>query len=927
MPGAFEALVAPGEPDSNGEPPTPGQEAKPDEPREATEERGTPSLNAEKLRALEAQGNVLVIANPGTGKTLLLAHKYVQLVRRGLRPEEILCLTYTNKATDEMRQAIRGALRQAGLELDLSRIRVTTFHAHALDAIGGQETMSNNLLRYAIYKYLTDNRILNYGDEYLISTIVPKIEDSIRYLKSFGITPDAIDLATVQRRLTEYRGITKEEMDRYASAFVDIFRHYEAVKAGKGIDYADMLLEFMKLREKPRFKYALVDELQDASAIEAEMVLQSCDRFFVVGDKKQAIFAFQGGSIVNFRKFEDSSKPILSENFRSTNEILGYARAFFVAKTKDPDAKAEMRDLRNDTKAPGPRPKVYGVSNGDVIPTACELVRRLRGRGKKVAVIARTNGRIRDVSEELSRQGVDHSSTYFQASDDAHWYVVRFLLGIFSDKAEDVRNAMFTPFFPVSLRGAFSLAQLEDDDLLRELPARCPEFQRMREGVKKLPDVDRLFRRQIIPVAVSYGREYFLAALDLQKAFAESIRFVGELDLGSVVTYLRSSDLAADESQTEKDVILTTVHKAKGRQFEAVVYLPQAVRGRDNFQDEVVKRILEARSVNVEEELEEEPLRIDFVALTRAKDELHIVTEEPQAYVNDLAEPAECQLSGVEGADAPDRLKRAFNLFVNGETAKAKELMEAKSAWLRDFVREWFEKLDHVSFSSLPEGGEGSAAEDYLISNVLGIKFPSTGLEIGSQVHEVASAMILGEEHSVPKWLEPFIDNVEALVAQVKKEYPEVVAAEQEVVVPLEKLVSEGEGMEFQGRVDAIFRSPRGDYLLVDWKTDKDEGRSSSHRQQLQAYRHAFAVSSGVPLDRVKVAIGYVGLRGRVNLNRAWASLDQKQPRDTAFDTFKARVGKVIQWKRSPDSFLEELGDASKDLICRAVREEFAIEK
>ena len=58
------------------------------------------ALNAEKLRALQAEGNVLVIANPGTGKTLLLAHKYVQLVKRGVKPEEILCLTYTNKATD-----------------------------------------------------------------------------------------------------------------------------------------------------------------------------------------------------------------------------------------------------------------------------------------------------------------------------------------------------------------------------------------------------------------------------------------------------------------------------------------------------------------------------------------------------------------------------------------------------------------------------------------------------------------------------------------------------------------------------------------------------------------------------------------------------------------------------------------------------------
>ena len=869
---------------------------------------------------------MLVIANPGTGKTLLLAHKYVQLIQQGVRPEEILCLTFTNKATDEMRGAIVEALREGGLRIDLSRIKVSTFHSYALDAIGAQETMSNNLLRFAIYSYLVENHVFNYGDDYLISTIVPKIEDSIRYLKSFGVMPDAIDLAEVQKRLTEYRDISKPEMDKYAEAFLNIFRHYESVKAGKGIDYADMLLQFMKLKKKPHFRYALVDELQDASAIEADMVLQSCETFFVVGDKKQAIFAFQGGSIVNFHKFENSSKPVLSENFRSTNEILDYARAFFVGRTADSNAAVEMRDLRNSEKGPGPKPRVYAVPAEAIIPTVCELVQELRGQNKKVAVIARTNHRIREVSQELSRRHIDHSSTYFQASDDAHTYVVRFLLGIFSNEVNDIRNAMFTPFFPISLRDAFSLAQLEDDEFRENLPIKCPEFKRMRDAVKKLPDVDTLFRRQIIPVAISYGREYLLAAVSLQKAFAESINVVREIDLDGVVAYLTSCDLAADEFQRRKEVILTTVHKAKGRQFDAVVYVPQAT-GRENFQDEVVKRILETHSVNVKEELEEEPLRIDFVALTRAKDELHIVVEDIQDYLNEFSEPAEMELSGIEWTDTSDRVKRAFNLFVNGETEKAKELIETRSAWLRDFVRDWFDQLDHVSFSSLPNGSGERAAQEYLVSKILSIQIPSTSLETGSQVHEIASSIVLGNEYSVPKGLEPFVGNVRFLVDQIKRDYPEVVAAEQEILVPMEELVGEGgDGVNFQGRIDAIFRNATGAHLLVDWKTDMNERRASSHRQQLQAYRHAFSVSAGVPIDGVSVAIGYVGLRGRVNLDQTEGRLDQRQPRDDSFETFKGRARMVLQWKRKPDSFLEELGAKSNDLICKAVMEEFKLE-
>jgi DNA helicase-2/ATP-dependent DNA helicase PcrA len=416
------------------------------------------SLNSEKLRILDLRGNVLVVANPGTGKTLLLAHKYARLVRDGVKPEDILCLTYTNKAEDEMRQAIGKALLEYGVKLDYSKVKVRNFHSYALEEIGEQERISNDLLRYAIYRHLSENRILNYEGDYLTSTIVPKIEDSIRYLKCFGVMPGDIDLRKVQRLLTDYKTQTKEEIDKYAGAYLEIFRKYESTKSGRGVDYADMLLEFMRMKVKPRFEHVLVDELQDVSDIEAEIALQSCKSFFVVGDRKQAIFAFQGGSILNFRKFAaDASYRILSENFRSTNEILDYAKEIFSSKTKDTKAAEETRDLRNKEKGAGPRPKIYGVEREDIVPLACQLVSELRKKGLHVAVIARTNGRIWEVSKELGRRGIEHSSTAYEASSEAQEYILKFLLGVLSNQTNDVRNAMFTPFFPISLQNAFEL--------------------------------------------------------------------------------------------------------------------------------------------------------------------------------------------------------------------------------------------------------------------------------------------------------------------------------------------------------------------------------------------------------------------------------------------------------------------------------------
>jgi len=110
------------------------------------------SLNAEKQKIIEKEGNVLVIANPGTGKTDLLAYKYADLIKKGTNPEEILCLTFTEKARKEMEHRIRKIIEELGISLDISKLNVFTFHSYALDNIEENEILSNNLLRYVILK-------------------------------------------------------------------------------------------------------------------------------------------------------------------------------------------------------------------------------------------------------------------------------------------------------------------------------------------------------------------------------------------------------------------------------------------------------------------------------------------------------------------------------------------------------------------------------------------------------------------------------------------------------------------------------------------------------------------------------------------------------------------------------------------------------
>lgn len=874
-------------------------------------------LYDEKQRVINAKGNVLVTANPGTGKTLLLAHKFLSLVQNGLSPERILCLTFTDKAKREMEDRIIELIHENGVPFNLSKLNIYTFHSFALDNIEHQAIISSNLLRFSIYRYLKDKPVFNYYDAYLVEGIVPKIENLIRYLKSFGITPDKIDIERAKSFLNADDRLEKDEIDRYAEYFVEIFEYYEKSKTGKGLDYADMLINFLGLRRVPQFEVVLVDELQDVNKMEADIALRSAKKFVVVGDKKQAIFGFQGGSIVNFKKFENSSQFILSQNFRSTDEILRFAREHFVSSTKEISHRNELKDLQSAEGKAGERPVIYEVKKDSIPAAVCALVQRLAGTSDNLTIIARTNNQINNISRELTRCGIDFSSTFFTASAEAKSNIIKFLRGVLSNDIADVKNAMFTPFFPISLQSAFETAGMEVSSV-DSFCQRCPEFQNLRNSVRNVEDVNILFRETIVPISITYGKEYLLATLRIQDAFQEALDVVEPKTINNLMVYLETADLLSDEFERESPVVLTTVHKAKGKQFDTVIYVPTRTPNKSNFQDDVVKAILKCNGINVEEELEEETLRINFVAFTRAKNRLFIVTDRSAEFLNEYAVVDTMEVDSKEDSDFIEARKKAYACFVNGEFDKARELLNSKRKWLCDYVKNFFDSLDGISFSSLSDN-----AYDYFMDLILQMKGYSPALSLGSQVHSIAEKIVNGSEYTVSEELLPYERNLKLLVTKVKGEYPEVVATEYRFEIPLSSIIKTDEILTFSGFIDAIFKN-KDSYQIVDWKTDRDQGNDSKHRQQLEAYKRAFCVAEGVNPSKVKVAIGFVGLRPAINTGRIEALLDDRQPQKRAFDTFSKRVQVILDWKKDPNSFLKQLIDDGRfdDVLWRSVVEQ-----
>lgn len=880
-----------------------------------------PELNSEKEEILKAEGNILVTANPGTGKTRLLAYKFLSAVQKGLSPEKILCLTFTDKAKKEMEERITKLLTANKIIYNPSKLNIYTFHAYALDNIGHESIVSSNLLRYTIYEYLKENNVFNYPDSYILESIIPKIENLISYLKTFGITLDKIDIEQAKVLLQEDDNFSLKEKYIYADEFVNIYKRYEEIKHGNGVDYADLLINFLNLPKIPKFDLVLVDELQDVNKMEADIAIFSGNQYFAVGDKKQAIFGFQGGSIKNFESFKDSKQFILSDNFRNTNEILNYAREYFISKTKDESHRSELENLRSHDNKSGQMPIIYEI-NSKLIPSAVRhLVINNLEEGKKIAVIARFNSHLMNISSELSGHGISFSSTYMGASIDAKANIIRFLKGMFSKNLLEIKKAMLTPFSPIPLQDAFEIFDKKDLNL-EMLYDFAPTFMKLRDSVKTVEDVNTIFREVIIPIATSYGKEYLSASNKMYKAFQEALSFVNDLTLNNLLVYLEATDLTTDELELESQITLTTVHKAKGKEYDIVIYVPSEPRDRSNYQDEVVEAILKTNGTDVKEELEEESLRINFVAFTRAKSKLFIATNSKSEFINEYSNEGTLEVAESKSNDFSETRIKAISLFLNDDIVKARELLKTKQKWLVEYVSDHFRSLDRLSYSYIKD-----KPFDYFEKCILGIYDETTSMNIGTDAHTIAEKLINGEDFECSDEMLLHKRNIESLLAPIQAKYPDVHSIESKYTIPLSEIISTDENITFVFKIDAIFRN--GDkYLILDWKTDMNMKRASDHRQQLEAYRRAFCVLEGIDLDRVDVAIGFVALRDRIDTGRFDCHFDDKPPVKTSFNNFAKKVIRILTWKQDPELYFQELINEAKhdDALWRSIFEQYKLE-
>ena len=890
--------------------------------------------------AKHMDGDTLIISNPGTGKTTAIANRVVELLESGVPEDQILCITFTEKAANEMRERVVSAVRSVKKlsHVHPERISISTFHGYAysyLQELGkDREIAGNNFLNYSIYRSFKDSDAFTYGDDYLIGTIVPKCANAIRYLKSFGLLPGKIRLKESQELLASIydeegiRNITLEENSKFMEYLMRAFENYEKEKDSerKLMDYNDMLIRFIEFYDasKKHFSHVLVDELQDVNGLERHIAEMSGDNLFLVGDRKQSIFGFQGGSSSTFNELskKGSFRTLhLKKNYRSLQGILDYSRSVFLSRTADRSYEEELEGLSGVREGEAiVRAVISKDQAAAAVDTIIEMLGNGRDDGKRYAVITRTNGQIVAISRMLEERGVEHSSTIGgYTSSVAKSEILAYLRGLLYDDTDSVIAALFTPFSGVTLREAFQIASTKryEKDWRKVVGGPAKGFAELKESLD-MEALPKLFDERIMPIAVSMGRDYYFTAMSVYNNITEFFSIRSVPDTGSLFDFLAITEDEYAPIKKECRLTLTTVHKSKGLEFDSVVYVPVNTHRSLGFVDAAVYSIIKVSlGRDVREELDEEDLRVDFVAFTRAKDELCMVLNERQveSYSSGNVQVSTSESEGRAMA-TPWKYDEAYSLFLSGRKEESIKAVRRGKNWLGEAVEEYFSSKIKLSYSLL-NGIDKSYG--FLKENILGINgYATRGLRTGSDVHALAEARFkhgISQGGVEARYLQYFL-NIEAIDKEIKEKHSaEQIGAEIPFEVPLSAMFGYrgSEGLYFKGKIDAVYRSESGRILILDWKTDKTKANAVDHRKQLAVYRKAYSVMEGVDETMIDVALGFIGLKGNVNTGRLDCSLDAAKPRKSQLETFGKHVLKFLEYRSKPEEFLKAVLVSKED--------------
>ncbi|MDD5170440.1 MAG: UvrD-helicase domain-containing protein [Syntrophales bacterium] len=603
-------------------------------------------LNEEQHRVvMEAGGPLLVIAGAGSGKTRTLTFRVARLIEFGVRPEQILLATFTNKAARSMLSRVNQLIAQ-----DIGRLWGGTFHhiAHRIlrkncellgydrnftimDSEDGRQLMNNCITAAAI-----DPK----GDKF------PKGE-LLRDIASLSLnTESSYEQIILGRYPFFYHHI--EEIQSVIS------KYHQRKKALNTMDFDDLLLNCRKLlTDHPavlqayaeRFQHVLVDEYQDTNIIQADMMdlLASVHRnLMVVGDDSQSIYSFRGAHFANIIKFPEKYPECkifkLETNYRSTPEILHLANLSII--NNEHQYQKELKAVRDQGVRPVLAPARNVLQQADFV---CQRILELMQEGVSlhdVAVLYRAHYHSMELQMEMTRRGIPFEiRSGIRFFEQAHIKDVTSFMRILLNPLDELAWKRILGLYPkvgkitadrvwtFISRQERPLVAVLTEAFLKSAPKSagtgllgCQDtFRRILDTVSWENDpaglIDKILEsgyREILRQRFTDSAsrledlEQFILFADKYESTEE---FMNQLAL---LTNMAEEGNADVELKAGNRVVLSTIHQAKGLEWSAV-FLIWCAEGKLPLQ----------RALN-DPDGEAEERRLFYVATTRAKDHLYL---------------------------------------------------------------------------------------------------------------------------------------------------------------------------------------------------------------------------------------------------------------------------------------------------------------
>jgi DNA helicase-2/ATP-dependent DNA helicase PcrA len=592
----------------------------------------------QKEAVLYDDGPLLVLAGAGSGKTKTLTHKIAHLLSSGLRQEQILALTFTNKAAKEMRDRIANLLKLNNSYTFMPFMG--TFHSICV-----------KMLRI-------DGSNIGISPNFIIYDESDKLATIKRSLKNLGLSEKDYSPKTISSIISDaknkgldanvYADIAKTPIQKVASEVM--INYQQELKNSGALDFDDLLLktlnlvkgsEEVKLKWQAQFQYILVDEYQDTNQVQYSLVkllVNNQKRICVVGDDWQSVYSWRGAdytNILNFeRDFKDAKVIKLEQNYRSTGNILDVAGKV-IANNKN---KAEKKLWT----ASGDGEPIDLIQASNELHEADIIVSKIKNLSqsnlKEVAILYRINAQSRSLEESLMRSNLPYQliggvrfydrkeikdilsylNLIYQPDDIASFLRVinvppRGLGKVSLDNFLDFINRN-----NLSLSAGLQALDFEDFKLTPKAKAALINF---RDLILKLKDeaADHEVHELISKIIMLTSYKEHLKSSE--KNWEERLENINELvNLAKQYTGYSLDDFiqftalqtSGDDSEDENSIKLMTLHASKGLEFDNVFMV--------GMEENIFPS---SRSLTDLEQLEEER-RLCYVGMTRAKRKLYL---------------------------------------------------------------------------------------------------------------------------------------------------------------------------------------------------------------------------------------------------------------------------------------------------------------